>query len=779
MKFHHVFQLTKQTDTHREYHADGMNAHLDFISGSAMRVALFRDDAELLPTFTVDPDNDLLPHGRDRLSLQGLQCVAPAVKTEAGKEHFVLDCGITVHLDLTNFLLSYEKEETLLFSDRAPLAYNLEGEFGNGSYHYIAREDGEHIFGLGDKSGPINKAGQVYRIETADSMGFDAANTDPLYKHVPFYLCENSVGAYGIYYDTSDTSFVDFGREINNYYCHFKYFKTEDDCLVYYVFFGSKLSILQQYARLCGKQAFPPKWSFDYCGSTMAYTDAPDAQKQMQGFLDKLQELDISCQAFYLSSGYTSIDNLRCVFHWNYEKFPDPKAFIASYLQEGVHLIPNIKPAFLTSHPMYAELAEKGLFVKNPDGTPYVTQFWDGVGSYIDFTNPEGFAFWNGQVKEKLLDFGIDATWNDNNEFDIKATDAIACGFNGKTVPACRIRPILTYLMVLSSYQAQRKKDPENRPFLSTRSGSSAVRRLAQTWSGDNFTSFHDLRFCHYVGMTMSLSGFYFYGHDLGGFSGNMPSEELLLRWMQHGVFEPRFTIHSWNGDGSATMPWSYPDALPGAKAILRQRRSLIPYLYNCAYNSVEEDVPMQAPTFLYYGDAAIDVNTTDFLVGRDLLASCVLDEGAAGVSVYLPAEDDWYLQSNGTYYAGGQTVTLPVPADQPVPYFVRAGAVFPVDTGLCTYHAEEKTVFTVYPVKEGNFTAKFFSDDGKSFQYLENNCVKLEFQVSCTKNSVTAFVVNKGKQILLPELKLVETDGRDFQVVMQDLEEDLETDSL
>ena len=137
------------------------------------------------------------------------------------------------------------------------------------------------------------------------------------------------------------------------------------------------------------------------------------------------------------------------------------------------------------------------------------------MGSYVDFTNPKGFEFWNGQVKEKLLDLGIDATWNDNNEFDIKACDSVASGF-GKEVRASEIRPILTYLMVLSSYKAQVDKYPNTRPFLSSRSGSSAIRRLAQTWSGDNFTSFHDLRFCHYVGMTLSLSGLYFYGHDFG-----------------------------------------------------------------------------------------------------------------------------------------------------------------------------------------------------------------------------------------------------------------------
>ena len=201
-----------------------------------------------------------------------------------------------------------------------------------------------------------------------------------------------------------------------------------------------------------------------------------------------------------------------------------------------------IKPAFLDSHPLYDEIAHKGYFVKNPDGTPFVTEFWDGLGSYLDFTNPDAFDYWKQKVKETLLDFGIATTWNDNNEFDIKSLDSVAHGFKGE-VCAAKIRPILTYLMVLSSYEAQREKYPNLRPFLSTRSGSSAVRRLAQTWSGDNFTSFNDLRFCHYVGMTLSLSGMYFYGHDLGGFSGDMPSKELLLRWMQHGVFEPRFTI--------------------------------------------------------------------------------------------------------------------------------------------------------------------------------------------------------------------------------------------
>lgn len=758
MKFDHNFNLKHKTKTAREYECENTCARLDFISGTAIRVAIYKKGKEMLPTFTINPDNDLSHTGRDKLSAKGFNMFEPKVAESGEKEVFTLENGIEITLDLHNFILSYYKNGERIFADRAPLAYNIDGEFGAGAYHYVSRFDDEEIFGLGDKAGKTNKKGKAYRIETADSMGYDAEYTDPLYKHVPFYICKNDVQTYAIYYDTSSTAYIDLGREINNYYEHFKFFKSDDDCLVYYVFFGDTLSVLRQYNRLCGKQAFPPKWSFDYCASTMAYTDADNAEQEMDAFLDKIKNLGIACQGFYLSSGYTQIGNLRCVFHWNKDKFPNPEKFISDFKREGIHLIPNIKPAFLTSHPMYNEIKDKGLFVKNADGTPYVTQFWDGVGSYIDFTNPDGFKFWNTQVKEKLLDLGIDATWNDNNEFDIKALDSVAHGF-GNEVCAAQIRPILTYLMVLSSYEAQREKYPDLRPFLSTRSGSSAVRRLAQTWSGDNFTSFHDLRFCHYIGMTLSLSGMYFYGHDLGGFSGDMPSKELLLRWMQHGVFEPRFTIHSWNKDNSATMPWSYEDAIDGAKKILAQRKRLMPYLYNCAYEAVENELPIQAPPFIYFNDKNINVNTTAFMLGRNILAKCVLDEGKDSVTVYLPKGNSWY--QNGKKYCGGQKVEVSIPIDGEVPFFVKGGCVLPTDEGDYSFKAEEKLVFTVYPDEGNEFCDTFFTDDGESYEYLKGNCAKLEFKVKACESAVEVSVENKGKMQIDYDIRLTKADSR------------------
>lgn len=758
-KFNHLFKLKNSADCSRLYSSEDNEARIDFVSESCIRVAVYNKASSMLPTFSINPENKFFANGRGRLKTDGFSLFSPAVSENEEAESFEFPDGIKIELQKENFLLKYYKNDSVLFADRAPLAYNFENEFGKGCYHYVTRAENEKVFGLGDKGGLLNKAGRAFRIETTDCMGYDASESDPLYKHVPFYICENTAGAYGIFYDTSDTSYFDFGKEINNYYSPYKYFKTEDDTLVYYVFFGTKLSILQQFVRLCGKQAFPPKWSFDYCASTMAYTDAPKSQEKMNEFLDKLNETDLSCSGFYLSSGYTSIGNQRFVFNWNKDKFPDPKKFISNFSKDGIEIIPNIKPAFLDNHPLYKQIADKGWFIKNPDGSPFVTEFWDGLGSYLDFTNNDAFEFWKEKVTETLLDYGITATWNDNNEFDIKDTDAVAAGFGSSAINASRIRPILTYLMVSASYQAQIAKNPELRPFLSTRSGNIAVRRYAQTWSGDNKTSFADLRYCHYIGLTMLLSGFYFYGHDLGGFHGDMPSRELLLRWLQHGVFEPRLTIHSWNSDGSATMPWSYPDIVPSVRRIFAQRKRLLPYIYNCAYNSVEQEIPMNAPPFLYFDDDKLYDYPDTMMLGRDILAAFVFDEGVKTIKVYLPNGSDWYLGNK--LIEGGTETELDIPADDEVPYFIRSGAVIPVDEAEYGFKSNENIVFTVYPLKNGSFESTFFSDDGLSFNYIDNKCVHLKFKVECDNDTVFVEYENFGEEIMHPFIRLCSADSR------------------
>lgn len=763
MKFRHDFSLVHSTDNYRLYNCDDINARIDFVENNIVRVAIYRHCDEMLPTCCINPYGEPNSAPRNRLDTDGFHFADVTVdKTDRG-EYIELESGIGIDVDFHNFLLSFYQDDEVLFEDRRPLSYNLENEFGRGYYHYISREEDERIFGLGDKGGFMDKADRSFKIETNDCKGYDAETTDPLYKHIPFYICENSVGSYGIFYDTSATCYMDFGKEINSYYQPFKSFKTDDNCIVYYAFFGTKLEILRSFARLCGKQAFPPKWSFGFCASACEYTGSDNAEDKLYDFLNSVSMQDLECTGLYLSDSFAS-ENGKCLFDWNTEKVTSPEQLVKDFNQAGIHVLPRIKPALSENHPMYDELCKNGAFVKNPDGTPFVTQLWNGLGSYIDFTNPKGYGFWKSQLRTELLDSGINGLCDDNNEFDIRDWDALAYGFGYGQIKARNIRPNLTYLMVKASYEAQLENTPDKRPYLSTRSGNIAVRRMAQTWTGDNMTSWHDLYYGHYLGLTLSMSGMFFYGHNLGGSVGDMPSKELFLRWIQHGIFEPRFAIDSRTEDGSSVMPWSYPEIGDAVRDIFSQRKQLMPYLYSSAYNSVSYDEPMNAPLFLYYEDEDIEEDCESFLVGRDLLATCVLDEGIENITAYLPEGDDWYLGSK--YYKGGQNVSLHIPPTSKMPYFVRSGCVFPTDEGEYGFKSEQKLVFTVYPLKSGFFQSSFFDDDGESFEYKKGNCVRLFFSVVCEEDKVTVFYKNIAKQKLVPDIRLV--DGDDRKLIVQ-----------
>ena len=185
-KFNHIFKIANQTDSCSVYTCDENTVQIDFVSKSCVRVAVYKNKDNLLPTFSVNPGNTFSAEGRSRLSTDDFKLYIPDKKTNNHIQSFALADGIKISLNLNNFILKYYKNDSLLFSDRAPLAYNFENEFGNETYHYITRMLGEKIFGLGDKGGELNKAGRAFRIETTYCMGYDSKESDPLYKHIPF-----------------------------------------------------------------------------------------------------------------------------------------------------------------------------------------------------------------------------------------------------------------------------------------------------------------------------------------------------------------------------------------------------------------------------------------------------------------------------------------------------------------------------------------------------------------------------------------------------------------
>lgn len=705
---------------------------LHVLDDTLIRVLVRQNDTlRLRRSWAVAPDGDVPWEGRHREDTGGFPC--PDFTVTKSADRLVLQTeSLRVTIEQPLRLVWEARQENGEFrqfaADRDVNPYML-GVRDHAHWHFLEHAKGsDRIYGLGEKAGILERTGQRYEMRNLDAMGYNARTTDPLYKHIPFTITRTEgAGCYSVFYDNLASCWFDLGNEIDNYYTAFRSYRAEDGDLNYYVRWAPKiLDLVKAQTAMVGGTAFPPLWSLGYSGSTMHYTDADNAQEQVEGFLTLVGKHDIPCDSFQLSSGYTSIDGKRYVFNWNTEKFPNAKAMSAKFAAQGVHLAANIKPCLLQDHPRYQEAADAGLFVRDSEtGAPERSPFWGDEGSHLDFTNPATVKWWKDNVTRQLLDYGIGSTWNDNNEFEIWDRAAECNGFD-HPIHANLIRPLMPVLMNRASHEAQVTHAPEKRPYLITRSGSYGVQRYAQTWSGDNRTSWETLRYNIKMGLGMSLSGLYNIGHDVGGFSGPEPGPELLVRWVQNGIFHPRFTIHSWSDDGTVNEPWMYPEVTPLVRDAIKFRYRLIPYLYNLLHSAVTKHEPMLRPTFLdHENDPVCFEDTDDFMIGRDLLVANVVDPGAASRSVYLPKNHGgWWDFWTGVWYESGSRLTMPVDLSS-MPLFVRAGAILPLAEGLTRANAAEDTdrTYAVFPVP-GTFKTETFlyQDDGLSADALAGN---------------------------------------------------------
>ncbi|MFA5354838.1 MAG: TIM-barrel domain-containing protein, partial [Thermodesulfovibrionales bacterium] len=569
----------------------------------------------------------------------------------------------------------------------------------------LAQED--EFYGLGDKSGLPNHRGRRFSMYNRDSLGSDASNSDPLYKSIPFLVKVNQAPGVmcGLLFDQSLIRLFDLGQESPFFFS----VEVEGGPYSYVVLLGKDYhAVLKNYYRVTGFAALPPLFSFGFFGSSMNYAEPDDAAQRIFDYFATIEKYGIPCEGMYVSSGYLkSSEGKRYAFLWNKQKFPDYKAFLTSLSARGYNLCMNIKPGILTSHPWYGRLKQKGYFIKDQQGEPYREFFWGGEASFIDFDHPEAKAWWKNQLKEQYLDHGCTGIWNDNNELELEDME----------LEAFRTKTLYPIKMAEASYEVFKEEKPDKRPWIYSRSGYAGLQRFARTWSGDNVSDWKTLKYNQYMGIGFGLSGLPYFGHDLGGFFGAFPEEELLVRSCQSAVFQGRFVIHSWREDGNPTEPWSYQTALPHIRSLILEHYRFMPYIYTCAYEAAVEGKPLERSLHLEFSnDPAIKGDEVNTLFGPSILKILVTEKDAKEVPVHLPQGLCWYSK-DGLAYEGGTELLLSYPCDGSIQWFAREGAVIPTAPHL--KHLEsalfEEVHLLVYPCKtEGKrVLSSFFEDDG------------------------------------------------------------------
>jgi alpha-glucosidase len=733
-------------------------------------------------TWAIAPDGVDAPwEGRERLDLSGLGTAAFTLERDAAAVR-LRAARLQVSVRLEPFALTWALADGMRFAADRPTQPYVWRRAGGALRHYMARERGDRYFGLGDKTGPLDQHGRRLRTLALDALGYDARTSDPLYKHWPYLIVREPAHgiAYGVFYDTLSAATFDLGCEHDNYHGFYRYAEIEDGDLDYYVFAGPAIrEVVHSFARLTGPMAFGPRWSLGYANTAMSLTDAPDAQARLSRFIDDAIRHDIPISAFHFGSGYSSIGRKRYVFTWNSSKFPDPRALTAKFRAAGMRLVANIKPCLLDDHPAYAEVAAEGAFVHHAaSGQPCVGQFWDGEGAHVDFTNRAGIAWWQHSLQRSLLELGI-LGWNDNNEYEVWDEDGTSHGF-GEAMPIARSRPLHALLMTRATFEAQARHAPDERVFTVTRAGPPGIQRYAQTWSGDNTTSWETLRWNIRMGLGMSLSGMFNTGHDIGGFHGPVPDPELLVRWVQNGVFSPRCIMNSWKDGGEVNTPWLHPKVLPIVRDWIRLRYRLMPYLYTLYWRAAQFGEPMLRPLLYEFPDdpRAFDDND-ECLLGPNLLVASVVEPGQSERAVYLPqGPESWVDFWTGAHHAAGTIVVAPTPLAL-IPLFVPAGAILPVtdSADMRRLHNEPSRALRIFPGRgrgEGTFT--LYEDDGISHRHRDGDWTQIECRLEWTARSIRMIASRTGSyalpyrslRVVVPpgERRTLQLAGRDIRLV-------------
>lgn len=720
-----------------------------FLTDSILRIRAgfdgdFAEESySLVMTAWEDRMDDFLKGRRTRVE------AADAVLSDGDREAVIEGRILKVVVEKDPFRICvYDKEGTLLHADIVDLAYMEDSNHRRIHTSEISPED--CFYGFGEKSGSFNKAQKFMSMSPKDAMGYNPRETDSLYKHIPFYIKLNrgTRKAVGYFYHNTCECDFDMGREKSNYWKPHSRYRTDGGDIDLFLIAGPSVrQVVERYTDLTGKSAMLPRYALGYLGSSMYYPELDkDCDDAILDFIDTTREEKIPVDGFQLSSGYCTVETdkgiKRCVFTWNKKRFKDPREFFAQMEKRGVTVSPNVKPGILLIHPKLDEMKAKGMFIKASDSDePGIGTWWGGKGVFADFTNPSTRTYWKEMLKENVLEYGTSSVWNDNCEYDSLVDKDCRCDFEGKGGTIGQLKSVMSNIMCHITDEAIHETFTNTRPYIVCRSGHCGIQRYAQTWAGDNLTCWDSLKYNIATILGMSLSGVANQGCDIGGFYGPSPEAELMVRWIQNGIFQPRFSIHSTNTDNTVTEPWMYGDCTDYIREAIGLRYQLSPYLYSLMERAHETGLPIMEPMCsAFQEDVKCYEEGVDFMLGDSLLVANVVEKGAVSRKVYLPEGETFYDFYTRAAYEGGRTVELPVDLGS-IPLFVRSGAIIPMAEdrldNLKTQQAEHIRILCAAD-RDGRF--ELYEDDGISMDYEKGGCLKTSITMTAGERTVLDF---------------------------------------
>ncbi len=593
------------------------------------------------------------------------------------------------------------------------MAFSSISVYGNEITAYKELDSSEKFFGLGEKTGNLDKRGKSFKMWNTDFPAY-GLRQDPLYVSIPFFIGMRNHKAYGYFLDNTYETFFDMGASQEKYYS----FSVKGGELNYYFFYGSDVkTVVENYTELTGRPPMPPLYSLGYQQCRWSYNPDTQVENIVKTFRDKKIPLDI----IYLDIDW--MDGYR-VFKWDEKDFSNPLKLSKKLEDFGVKIVTIIDPGVKADDNYF--VCKSGLendhFVKYSDGDLYKGEVWAGESYFPDFTKPQARNWWADLFKD-MIDCGVKGFWNDMNEPAVWGQtfpDITQFNYDGLNKSHKAAHNIYGMQMTRSSYEGSKKYLNGLRPFIITRAAYSGIQRYSAVWTGDNESKENDYLQASVMIQGLSLSGVSFCGPDIGGFDGE-PSKELFEKWLQLGSFTPFFRTHSMKNTKSQE-PWSYgEDVENNARKMIKTRYRLLPYIYNSFYQAHKFGIPIVKPLFWFNQNdenCYNESNQLQYYFGDSLLI-CTPKIHQDYTKVYLP-EGNWYEFDTKEKHIGKQYI-ISASGKSRLPVFVSEGSIIPMRESQDYTNQNEFNYLELHVYKGKSTISYFYEDDGNTFDY-ENN---------------------------------------------------------
>jgi alpha-D-xyloside xylohydrolase len=508
---------------------------------------------------------------------------------------------------------------------------------------------GEQIYGLGERFTSFVKNGQSIDVYNEDP----GTSSEQAYKNIPFYISNKG---YGVFVNHTGRVSFEVGSETVNKV----QFTVAGEELEYLVIYGpTPKEILTKYTALTGRAPLLPKWSFGLWLSTSFVTDYDE--KTVSSFIEGMKSRDIPLSVFHFDCFWMR-EYQWCDFQWDPRVFPDPQGMLSRLKKDGLRISLWINPYIGQASPLFAEAAELGYLLKRADGSVWQWDLWQAGNAIVDFTNP-GARKWFQSKLRPLLEMGVDCFKTDFGERI--PTDVVY--FDGSDSE--QMHNLYTQIYNETVWEVLREYRQDD-AILFARSATTGGQKMPVHWGGDNTSTFESMAESLRGGLSLGMSGFGYWAHDIGGFEGN-PDAAVFKRWVPFGLLSSHSRLH---GNESVRVPWEFGDeAVEVTRKFTKLKASLMPYLYDAAKEVANQGTPMMRAMVLEFPDDRACQNLDQqYMLGPDLLVAPVFNaEGV--VEFYLP-EGNWTNFFSGAIVSGGRWVTEKHGFDS-LPLYVREGA--------------------------------------------------------------------------------------------------------